>query len=227
MNPEESSPEAAELSRRLVSGETVFGQLRVIGLTDPAGTGNREPAVRIEGPGTSEREAPGDPLVFRAFVRLDDEGRYRPLTGARTLRSGWWIDCRDVAEATERVEWVYPLALRHAAQALAGTLRVVGMEEALGRQTGDFAAAAGLRPDQRRRAVEALCGLCVRCPVWDQEPKDPDQIPCPEPCNLFIGLAAAVADFDGVAAESEDSNGVDWADFSAPRNPIMARFRMS
>ena len=98
--------------------------------------------------GTLDVEASAEAL--RRQARFDERGRYRPLSGARTLPGGWQTRCPSDGVGAF-VDEVYPLALRHSEQWKSGTLRVVGMEDVLARQSGRYAVAASL--DERGRGV--------------------------------------------------------------------------
>jgi sirohydrochlorin cobaltochelatase len=213
----EPRPDVAELEHRLRAGEVRLGEVTVT---------RREGRIHLQGPGPAARPAPAAMAEFRAFIRQDEQGRYRPLSGARTLRHGWRLACASVEDAVQYLDAVYPLALRHAAQERAGTLRVVTAAETLGRQSGNYAAAGSLTPSQCRRAVHALCGLCVRRPRWAESAAPGEgaaDIPCPEPCGVFVAFAATVE--GGALDDTAPPDGVGWADFSAPDNPVMARYR--
>ncbi len=122
-------------------------------------------ADRVCGPGTPTVELPPDPDAIRRHVRFDGAGRYRPLPGARGLRSGWYVRAA-ACTAADIVEVVYPLALVHRQQAAAGSLRVVPLDAVLARQSGRYESAAALSPRGRELVREILCGQCVRTPAW-------------------------------------------------------------
>lgn len=146
----------------------------------------------VYGPGT-----PGEWLTsaaaLRAKVRVDDRGRYRPLSGARTLPAGWAASIGHGLTLEQAVEIVYPLALVHQTQWQAGTLRVVQLDDVLARQTGRYEVAAALSDDGRALSRELLCGACVRTPVWDGERPGGGDIPCPEPCSVMVALCREAA----------------------------------
>lgn len=155
-------------------------------------------ADRVCGPGTPAVELPPDPEVIRRYVRFDDAGRYRPLPGARGLRSGWYVRTTATCTAVDIVEAVYPLALVHRQQAAAGSLRVVPLDAALARQSGRYESAASLSHRGRQLVRDILCGQCVRTPVWplatsDELPAPNSSLPCPEPCSVLIALAREAA----------------------------------
>jgi hypothetical protein len=210
--------EAGELQRRLEEGAAVVGQLRLC----KSGSG-----VRIEGPdgdGEGPEEAPADPEAFRQWIRHTGTGQYRPLSGSRDLRSGWVLHCKDVNEAAGVVEQVYPLALRWAAQRADHRIRVMHPETALGRQSGRTRKAASLSRSGIDRAVRVLCGQCVRTPLWHGG-EAPGDIPCPEPCSIFIALAKAAVEWE-IAGDPprQDEPGCAFADFAALGNPIRNRY---
>lgn len=146
----------------------------------------------VRGPG-----APGEWLTnaaeLRARVRVDDRGRYRPLSGARTMPRGWAAATGTSMTPEKVVDVAYPLALVHRAQWQAGTLRVVPLEDVLARQTGRYEVAAALPDAGRALARELLCGGCVRTPVWDGERPEREDIPCPEPCSVMVAFCREAA----------------------------------
>ncbi len=181
----------------------IVGQVRI----DLSGEEATVESVGSGGPGTAYREAgtgnreqprgdthtiawPGDEL--REVVRFDDRGRYRPLSGAKTLPGGWQVRCpsKDVDDV---IEAVYPLGTVHMREWERGELRVVSLEDVLARQTGRYAVAASLDDDGRRLAREVLCGDCVRSPVWAGAEPARGTIPCPEPCSVFVSLCREAA----------------------------------
>ncbi|MGH2632022.1 MAG: DR2241 family protein [Tepidiformaceae bacterium] len=148
----------------------------------------------IAGPGTERREVPGTPEALREAVRLDDLGRYRPLSGATSMPRGWWARI-SVADLAAALEAVYPLALDHMAAAEAGGLRIVPLADVLERQSGRYSVAAELDGEGRRVASGVLCRDCVRVPVWrgDFASHDALDIPCPEPCSVLVSLCREAA----------------------------------
>ena len=209
--------EEEELKRRLGGGPARVGQVLI---TRSGGS------IRVEGP-PGEREAvsaPAGRAAFRRWIRTTDDGAYRPLTGAKNLRTGWQVACDSVAEAAGVVEGIYPLALRHAALHRAGRLHVVSWEASCGRQRGPHARAPCLSEAGRGRAVGALCGQCVREPLWHRT-VDRDRFPCPQPCSAFLALADAAAGWEKnpPRARAADPR-AGFADFDHPGNATRNRF---
>ncbi|GIW19533.1 MAG: hypothetical protein KatS3mg064_2690 [Tepidiforma sp.] len=186
---------------------------------------------RVCGPGDPACELPPDADAIRRCVRLDAAGRYRPLPGARGLLGGWCVPLDGRIAAEEVVEAVYPLAVVHRAQAAAGALRIVPLDEVLGRQSGRYESARQL--SERGRAVirEVLCGRCVRTPAWPltapQLPSPgsqlptPASIPCPEPCSVLVALAREAAAWEAEPpAPAPVDPSVPFADFETPGNEV-------
>lgn len=167
------------------------------------GTGNgahpptASPAMQEKGSradANSDVRWPGNEL--REVVRFDEGGRYRPLSGAKTLPGGWRVRCA-AEDLNGVIETVYPLATVHAREWERGELRVVSLEEVLARQTGRYAIAASLDEAGQRLAAEVLCGDCVRSPVWAGEVPERRAIPCPEPCSVLVSLCREAAIWQG------------------------------
>lgn len=178
----------------------------------------------IHGPPGGGREVLVDaaPDALREWIRCDDSGRYRPLSGARTQRGGWQARCLGVGVLTEALDAVYPLALVHLDEARQGTLRTVDLRHVLDRQTGRYEVAARLDAPGRDAAVRTLCGGCVRAPAWaGHATLTGGAIPCPEPCSVLVSLcreAAAWQDNPPLPARIDEEVG--WANFEQPGNGV-------
>lgn len=154
----------------------------------------------LQGPSCQgeDSESPCSMEEFRQFVRVDDAGRYRPLSGAKSLRQGWYRKNLSWAQLIECIDVVYPQALTHLEQARNGLLRTPSLPDVLSRQTGNYARARNLSKRGVALCSELLCGSCVRNPCWvnlgkqglrGSGPKDGLSIPCPEPCSVWIVFA--------------------------------------
>lgn len=178
----------------------------------------------IEGPdGHSAPIIDYEQSVLREMVRFDQQGRYRPLPGARTLKRGWRVRC-DVGEVEEAIETIYPLALVHRREWERGALRIVSLDEVFARQQGRYRVAAELDVAGRERAREVLCGRCVKTPVWSgtgESGQSPIWIPCPEPCSVLLSLCREAALWEkGPPAATAVDRTVAFAAFEEPGNEI-------
>ena len=192
-----------------------LGQLQLlVGLDEAA----------IVGPGPDPRacELPGDPEAVRQHVRFDDEGRYRPLSGLRNLRSNWHARFTTLESFGAAVDAVYPLGQCHAALHAEGRLAITTLDELFARQEGRYAVASDLSAGGRELAIGILCGSCVRVPLWNGAQVVSDGgIPCPEPCSLLLALCREAALWErerppGVPSDSSAPLGA----FETPGNPI-------
>lgn len=163
-----------------------FGQLRIDGGWQLSHADDDPPGERH----------PGD--LF-ALARFDAQGNYRPLATARDLPTGWRLDHLDDGELIAAIEAVYPaaLALWHAAQT--GRLRLLSWHEVQRRQTGQYGLVKRLDDADAAAATEVLCGDCVRRRLWEIDTtrpletlRDRPEIPCYEPCSVFVSLAREV-----------------------------------
>ncbi|MCY3647838.1 MAG: DR2241 family protein [Chloroflexi bacterium] len=182
----------------------------------------RDGQVEFSGPrsGPDAGELTGTVEALREHVRFDDQGRYRPLSGARTLPGNWHVSLPEtLAEAA--IEAVYPQALLHQQQGEEGTLRVTTLDEVVVRQRGRYRIAAELDAEGRERARDALCGRCVRTPVWAEQAASDEEIPCPEPCSVMIALCREAALWQRETPQpSSPYPEVAFADFPTPGNEV-------
>jgi hypothetical protein len=221
-------------------------------------------------------EVESNAAALRERIRFDGGGRYRPLSGARTLPRGWFVRMQrpaptavpvvrtgpGVAMRGERysvtavrayleskealgiqnvvrapqppsrepeqlltedevVETVYPLATVHRAQYADGTLRVVTLDDVIGRQQGRYRSAAELDGPGRERARTVVCGACVRRPVWAGEVSREADIPCPEPCSVLLAFVREAAEWQRERpAQLPADPAVPFAAFDKPGNEL-------
>ncbi len=169
-------------------------------------------------PGRAPRTLDATVEALRRHVRFDDRGRYRPLSGARTLPGCWRAEL-PARLAGAALDAVYPQAMLHQAQAAAGRLRVVPFAETVARQRGRERAADGLDAAGRDRARATLCGNCVRTPVWAGESASAEAIPCPEACGLLLALCREAARWrEGPPPSAPPDADVPHAAFDTPGN---------
>jgi len=172
-------------------------------------------------PGPKEEVLISTPDEVLTHTRTDNLGRYRPLSGAKTLPTGWRARFGEDLPAERAIEQVYPLALTHQRQFASGTLRVVSLEDVLSRQSGRYEEVASLSANARNRVVETVCGECVRRPVWDGASCSRDEIPCPEPCSVLVAFCreAAIWQAERPSPSPQDA-AVAWAAFDIPGNEL-------
>lgn len=175
----------------------------------------------VRGPGVPRETLPPDEDTLRRRVRMDANGRYRPLSGAQTLPEGWQVETGPALPLERAIETVYPLALTHMRLHAAGELRIAGLDDVLSRQSGRYEGSAKLPPERRALAAGLLCGQCVRIPVWNGEACGPAEVPCPEPCSVLVSLCREAALWEDEPPEpSAAKPGVAFAAFEEPGNSL-------
>ena len=182
----------------------------------------RDGRGELSGPrsGADARELTGTIEALREHVRFDDNGRYRPLSGARTLPGNWRVSLpENLTEAA--IDTIYPQALLHQRQAAQRTLRVTTLDEVVARQRGRYRVAGELDAEGQERARDALCDQCVRTPVWTGEAASGQEIPCPEPCSVMVALCREAALWQQEAPQpSSPDPEVAFADFQTEGNEV-------
>jgi hypothetical protein len=175
-------------------------------------------------PGAPLRILPPDLAAIAEFTRHTEGGRYRPLSGERSLPSAWEVVLGRALTPEQVIDAVYPLATTHQRQQAAGTIEVVSLDAVLERQSGRYEETAGLSGAGRALAVETLCGVCVRVPLWDGNACSPTDIPCPEPCSVMVALCREAAHWERARPESAPLDAaVPFAAFDLPGNELRER----
>ena len=210
------SPSAQEraLGDWLARGLRCIGQIAIECLDDGTfALKHREDAAREE---LAEKTGP-DAAV--ELARFDDNGNYRALKTAPTLRRGWRLTLATLADLWMAIDGFYPGRLAAFFAFEEGELATTTFRETLQRQSGMYRIAAQIDDRQANDLIGNFCrsdGGCLRTILWKRdssgttpstelplEKSDPqyDQtgggapvIPllCQEMCNLLVAEARAV-----------------------------------
>lgn len=139
-----------------------------------------------------------DPRAARAIAKYDDDGRYRPLSTAPSLQTGWVFTGLDAAAATRAVDFFYPATIANWYRERNGELDVTHWTETTERQTGIYSVTEELRGTAVDWVAEACCvdSQCLKRRQWDERdgrslsvPRGEEAFPCREPCSLVIAAA--------------------------------------
>lgn len=168
-----------------------------------------------------------DPLDARELVKHDDRGRYRPLSTAPTLPTGWEFPDLDGRDLVRTVDFVYPATVENWHRERRGELDVTHFRETAERQSGIYEIVAQLSVEELEAAAEACCvdSQCLKRRLWDEDgetelgvDRGTGEFPCREPCSLFITAArkfvtlgreeARTYEFDLTPTEKEQIEGI-------------------
>ena len=145
-----------------------------------------------------ELDAHDDPLDARALTKLDDDGRYRPLKTAPTLRTEWVLPSLDWHAALEAIEAFYPATVANWYREREGDLDVSHWRETAERQTGIYDVIDELPREAVEHVAAACCvdSQCLKRREWEYEAGDElaaaggtGPFPCREPCSLVVAAA--------------------------------------
>ena len=184
----------------LVDGVTAeWGQLRVTVTIGDGGERRYELRhVNDEAADSAALEDHDDPLAARDIAKHDDDGRYRPLKTAPSLRTGWRFTDLDGASLVETVDFFYPATIANWHREREGDLDVTHWRETAERQTGIYEMVEGLDDQGVAWMAEACCvdSQCLKRREWDVDedtpidvPRGDGEFPCREPCSLVIAAA--------------------------------------
>ncbi|MXV64030.1 hypothetical protein GS429_18565 [Natronorubrum sp. JWXQ-INN-674] len=139
-----------------------------------------------------------DPRDARKLSTHDEDGRYRPLKTAPTLRSGWAFTGLSGDELVETVGFFYPATVANWHRERRGTLDVDHWLETAERQTGIYDVVEDLPREAVAWMADACCvdSQCLRRREWQYEEGDDLDVDggdgaftCREPCSLVIAAA--------------------------------------
>ena len=149
---------------------------------------------------------------------LAEDGSYRPLKTAPTLRRGWSLQLATLPEVRRAIDLLYPAMLGIYRDFQAAKLVPVMLRETLGRQSGMYAVTRKLSDPQAQSLIGRVCrsdGGCLKTILWkiDAElgvdslprekfdpaacqasPRVAEPLPmlCHEACNILVAHAREV-----------------------------------
>ena len=164
------------LMKALESGRILkFGQIKV----------SRELVWKGRDP--NDCSVVNSPADLRRRLR---ENPFRPLPTRTDLRGGWQVQLEQPEQAHAVIETVYPGLIADWAAQKAKTLRIQTLETIGRRQQGMFKNIHKLPRELMQKAIESVCGACIRQPSWWTGPQPAAAgLPCPAPCNFWLSTA--------------------------------------
>ncbi|MFC5969905.1 DR2241 family protein [Halomarina salina] len=147
---------------------------------------------------TDDLDVHEDPLDARDIAKLDDDGRYRPLKTAPTLRTGWVFPRLTGERLVQAVDFFYPATVANWHREREGDLDVTHWRETAERQTGIYEIIDELSGEQVEWLAESCCvdSQCLKRRQWDEDeetdldvPRGDGEFPCREPCSLVVAAA--------------------------------------
>ena len=146
-----------------------------------------------------------DPRSAREIAKLTEDGEYRPLKSSPNLRRGWEIRVPDARELAIAMNYLYPAGIVHWHLHGEGKLEVTNFRENAARQSGIYKRIQRLSDRGVQDGARACCedAVCLKKTLWDVDERTAlemergeGEIPCPEPCSVFISFARRVRLFE-------------------------------
>ncbi|HEX2180888.1 MAG TPA: DR2241 family protein [Rubrobacteraceae bacterium] len=146
-----------------------------------------------------------DPRAAREIARLTERGEHRPLKSSPNLRRGWEIEAPDAAGLAVAMNYLYPAGIAHWHLHREGRLGITNFRETAARQSGIYKRIQHLSDRGVQDAARACCedAVCLKMTLWDVDEETPlemhrgdGEIPCPEPCSVFVSFARRVRLFE-------------------------------
>ena len=154
-----------------------------------------------------------DPRQAREISKLTDAGEYRPLKSSPNLKRGWVLRLQGGRDLYVAMNYLYPAGVVHWHLYRKGRLEVTSYRENAARQSGIYKRVQRLSDRGVQDAARACCedAVCLKRTLWDVDSETPlemergdGEIPCPEPCSVFVSFARRVRLF-----EREDKRDLD------------------
>jgi hypothetical protein len=158
-----------------------------------------------------------DPRAARELAKLTESSEYRPLKSSPNLRQGWTLRVADVAGLSVAMNYLYPAGVVHWHLYREGRLEVTNYRENAARQSGIYKRVQRLSDEGVQNAARACCedSVCLKKTLWDVGEGTPlkmdrgeGEIPCPEPCSIFVSFARCVRLFEREEERDLDADGL-------------------
>jgi hypothetical protein len=146
-----------------------------------------------------------DPLAAREIAKLTDVGEYRPLKSSPNLQQGWELRVGGSCELFTAMNYLYPAGVVHWYLRREGKLEITDYRENAARQSGIYKRVQRLSDEGVQNAARACCedAVCLKQTLWNVDAETPlemdrgdGEIPCPEPCSIFVSFARRVRLFE-------------------------------
>ena len=150
-------------------------------------------------------EVSEDPCAAREIARLTESGEYRPLKSSPNLRRGWELRVADPRSLATAMDYLYPAGVAHWYLYREGKLSLTTFRQNAARQSGIYKRTQRLSDRGVHDAARACCedAVCLKKTLWDVDDETPldidrgvGEIPCPEPCSIFVSFARRVRLFE-------------------------------
>ena len=190
----------------------VFGQVRVMGAERGRYVLRHAEDVAARGLVIYE-----DPRAAREISKTTEAGEYRPLKSSPNLRRGWELSAADERELAVAMNLLYPAGIVHWHLHREGRLRTTSYRENAARQSGIYKRVQRLSVEGVQDAARACCedAVCLKRTLWDVDEETPltmdrgeGEIPCPEPCSVFVSFARRVRLFEREKKRDLDAIGL-------------------
>ena len=154
---------------------------------------------------TEGLEGSEDPRAAREIARLTENGEYRPLKSSPNLRRGWELKLADARALAVAMAYLYPAGVVHWFLHREGRLGLTSFRQNAARQSGIYKRTQRLSDRGVLDAARACCedAVCLKKTLWDVDEETPldidrgeGEIPCPEPCSIFVSFARRVRLFE-------------------------------
>jgi sirohydrochlorin cobaltochelatase len=135
-----------------------------------------------------------DPEHALEIARIDDQGRYRPLRHADSLRRGWSLESLGAEGLWRAVSLLYPGAVLRWAEVgvEAGGRAATHFDAWAARQSGMYERVGSIAPGDLAATISDCCGDCLRVPRWNPAARMPGTIAAPVPGGTDPGTIATV-----------------------------------
>ncbi len=159
------------LANMTAPGDMLIGEVRVCSAGGGYELRHAADADKTE----LELEVFAEAEAARSIALRSEDGKFRPLHSAPTLRRGWLLRVPDPVSLQLALDYFHPAALGLAASWQSRTLRATPLREFLGRQTGMYRFANRITDEQAREMVTRICheSNCLRRILWPLEDGKP------------------------------------------------------
>lgn len=157
-----------------------------------------------------------DPREAREISKLTESGEYRPLKSSPNLRRGWLLRLSSERDLAVAMNYLYPAGVVHWHLYRERNLETTSFRENAVRQSGIYERVRYLSDEAVQNAARACCAdeVCLKKTLWDVDGETPLQmdrgegeLPCPEPCSVFVSFARRVRVFERESENAADGSG--------------------